>query len=150
MKYLQIKFCPHQYWWLELEITDKILSTPILVWTEFYLQIFHHFFIFLKFYHYNICHFDLAKPNWWAFKLGETAVLGMQLVFFCSAFCMVSVNFDVCSIDFVMLLLNGVPFSIFVLIRDYCTHLAWMDFLMPQLCCPVSFKINMLLLNSVL
>ena len=46
------------------------------------------------------------------------------------------VNFDVCSIDFVMLLLNGVPFLIFVLIRDYCTHLAWMDFLMPQLCCP--------------
>ena len=49
---------------------------------------------------------------------------------------MINVNFDVCSIDFVMLLLNGVPFSIFVLIHDYCTHLAWMDFLMPQLCCP--------------
>ena len=47
-----------------------------------------------------------------------------------------SLNFDVCSIDFAMLLLNGVSVSIFVLIRDYCTHLAWMDFLMLQLCCP--------------
>ena len=35
-----------------------------------------------------------------------------------------SVNFNVCSIDFVMLLLNGVPFSIFVLMRDYCTALS--------------------------
>ena len=41
-----------------------------------------------------------------------------------------------------MLLLNGVPFSIFVLTRDYCTHLAWMDILMLQLCCPVSFEFD--------
>ena len=63
---------------------------------------------------------------------------GIFLVLFSA---LASVNFDVCSIDFVMLLSNGVPFSIFVLIRDYCAHLAWMDFLMPQLCCPVSFEI---------
>ena len=34
------------------------------------------------------------------------------------------VNFDVCSIAFVMCLLNGVPFSIFVLMRDYFTPLS--------------------------
>ena len=33
-------------------------------------------------------------------------------------------NFDVCSIDFVTYFLNGVPLSIFVLIRDYCTPLS--------------------------
>ena len=54
---------------------DRILSANISSFSNF-----------LKFYHYNICHFGLAKPNWWAFKLGETAVLGMQVVFFCSAF----------------------------------------------------------------
>ena len=32
-------------------------------------------------------------------------------------------NFDVCSIAIVMYLLNGVPFSIFVLIHDYYTPL---------------------------
>ena len=69
---------------------------------------------------------------------------GFLLFFFVLLSALASVNFDVCSIDFVMLLLNGVPFSIFVLIRDYCTHLAWMDFLMPQLCCPFSFAINLL------
>ena len=57
-------------------------------------------------------------------------------IFFVLLSALASVNFDVCLIDFVMLLLNGVRFSIFVLIRDYCTHLTWMDFLMPQLCCP--------------
>ena len=36
--------------------------------------------------------------------------------FFVLLSALASVNFDVCSIDFVMLLLNGVPFSIFVLI----------------------------------
>ena len=36
---------------------------------------------------------------------------------------MSSVNFDVFLIAFVMYLLNGVPFSIFVLIRGYCTPL---------------------------
>ena len=59
-----------------------------------------------------------AKPNLGALKLGETAVLGMQLViFFCSLLlAWPFVNFDVCSIAFVMYLLNGVPFSIFTLI----------------------------------
>ena len=33
-------------------------------------------------------------------------------------------SFDVCSIAYVMYLLNGVSFSIFVLIRDYCTLLS--------------------------
>ena len=33
------------------------------------------------------------------------------------------VNFDVCSTALVMYLLNGVPFPIFVLIRDYCIPL---------------------------
>ena len=35
-------------------------------------------------------------------------------IFFVLLSALASVNFDVCSIDFVMLLLNGVPFSIFV------------------------------------
>ena len=34
-------------------------------------------------------------------------------IFFVLLSALASVNFDVCSIDFVMLLLNGVPFSIF-------------------------------------
>ena len=34
------------------------------------------------------------------------------------------VNFSVCSIAFVMHLLNGVPFSIFILVRDYYTSLS--------------------------
>ena len=34
------------------------------------------------------------------------------------------VNFNVCSIAFVMYLLNGVLFSVFVLVRDYCTPLS--------------------------
>ena len=37
---------------------------------------------------------------------------------------MSSVNFDVFLIAFVMYLLNGVPFSIFVLKRGYCTPLS--------------------------
>ena len=64
-------------------------------------------------------------------------------IFFVLLSALASVNFNVCSIDFVMLLLNGVPLLIFVLIRDCCTHLAWMDFLMPQLCGPFfDFHIN--------
>ena len=33
--------------------------------TEFYLQIFNHFFVvfLLNFYYCNICHFGFAKPN---------------------------------------------------------------------------------------
>ena len=37
---------------------------------------------------------------------------------------MSSVNFDVCSIAFVMYLLNDVSLLIFVLIRNYCTQLS--------------------------
>ena len=37
---------------------------------------------------------------------------------------MSSVNFDVGSIPFAVYFLNGVPFSIFVLICDYCTPLS--------------------------
>ena len=47
-----------------------------------------------------------------SFKIGETAVLSMQLIisfFFCLLLVMSSVNFDVCSIAFVMYLLNSVP-----------------------------------------
>ena len=32
-------------------------------------------FFFRKFYRGNLCHFGPAKPNWWALKLSETAVL---------------------------------------------------------------------------
>ena len=81
-----------------------------------YLIIFLNFFSeVLSLY----CHFGLSKPNWWALKLGEIAVLGMQLgisllcLFVCLFVLLLalsSVNFDVCWIDFVMLLLNGVPF----------------------------------------
>ena len=49
----------------------------------------------------------------------------MQLVIFCSLLlALSSVNFDVCLIGFVMYFLDGVPFSIFSLIRDYCTPLS--------------------------
>ena len=61
-------------------------------------------------------------------KIRRNSCLRHATGIFCSVFVLLSalasVNFDVCSIDFVMLLLNGVTFSIFVLIRDYCTHLA--------------------------
>ena len=33
------------------------------------------------------------------------------------------------------------PFQFFFL-RDYCTHLAWMDFLMPELSCPFYFELD--------
>ena len=58
----------------------------------------------------------------------STAVLGMQLVIFCQILVMFYVNFDVCSIAFVVYLLNGVPFSIFVLIREFCTPLSLVGF----------------------
>ena len=50
----------------------------------------------------------------------------MQLaISFLSAFSNMScVNFDVCSIAFVMYLLDGVHLSIFILIRDYYTPLS--------------------------
>ena len=51
------------------------------------------------------------------------------------------VNFNVCSITFVINLLNGVPLSIFVLICDYCTPLSFGGFQMPQLRCP--FLLNL-------
>ena len=53
----------------------------------------------------------------------------LQLIFCSLLLAFSSVNFDVCSIAFVMYLLNGVPFSIFVLIRDYCTLLSLDGFL---------------------
>ena len=43
-------------------------------------------------------------------------------IFFVLLSALASVNFDVCLIDFVMLLLNGVPFSIFVLISKLRCH----------------------------
>ena len=48
----------------------------------------------------------------------------MQEVFFCLLLVMSSVNFDVCSIVFVMYFLIGAPFSNFVLLRDYCIPLS--------------------------
>ena len=64
--------------------------------------------------------------------LGETAVLGMQLVFFVLLSALASVNFDVCSIDFVMLLLNGVPFSIFVLKQETIRTINYNCFACPE------------------
>ena len=86
--------------------------------TEFYLQISNHFlgevfFFFRKFYDSNICHFGPAKPNWWALKLGETAVIGMQLIIFCLLLVISAANFDVCSIAFVVYLLNVPLFNFF-------------------------------------
>ena len=64
--------------------------------------------------------------------LGETAVLGMQLVFFVLLSALASVNFGVCSIDFVMLLLNGVPFSIFVLKQETIRTINYNCFACPE------------------
>ena len=58
---------------------------------------------------------SLLKINLIKNKLGETAVFGMHLVFFCLILAMFCVNFDVCSICFVMYLLNSVSFSIFIM-----------------------------------
>ena len=96
------------------------------MWQNFickYLIIFLTKFFFRKFYRSNICHFGPATPNWWALKLGETAVLGMQLVIFLSAFSNNCCEFGVCSIAFVMYLLN-VPLFNFVLVHNYCTPLS--------------------------
>ena len=60
---------------------------------------------------------------------------------------MSSVNFDVSSIAFVIYLLNGVSFSNFVLIRDYCTHVARIDLLMLQLCGPFQWRIQKILVG---
>ena len=70
-------------------------------------------------------------------------------ILFCLLLAMSFVNVDVCLIAFAMYLLNGVSFSIFVLIRDYCTPLG-LDgfpnatfFCFPMLCCPFRLrKIN--------
>ena len=45
----------------------------------------------------------------------------LKFFFFCLILGMSYVNFDVFSIAFKMYLINGVLFSVFVLIRDYCT-----------------------------
>ena len=54
---------------------------------------------------------------------------------------MSSVNFDVCSIAFVMYLLNGVPLSIFVLIRDYCTPFSLDGFPNATILLPLSLNL---------
>ena len=53
---------------------------------------------------------------------------------------MSAVNFDVCSIDFIMYLLSGVPLSIFVLIRDYCTPFSLDGFPNATTLLSLSFK----------
>ena len=50
------------------------------------------------------------------------------------------VNFDVCLIAFVMYLLNGVPFSMFALIRDYYTPLSLGGFPNATTLLSLSFK----------
>ena len=50
------------------------------------------------------------------------------------------VIFDVCSIAFVMYLLNSVPLLIFVLIRDYCTPLRLDGFHNATISLSLSFK----------
>ena len=52
------------------------------------------------------------------------------------------VNFDVCSIAFVMYLVNGVPFSIFVLIRDFCTLLSLDEFPNATTLLSLSFELQ--------
>ena len=70
----------------------------------------------------------------------------MQLVnFFCLILAMSFVKFDVCSIVFVMYLLNGVPFSIFVLKRDYCTPLSLNGFPNATTLLSLSFEFIVLL-----
>ena len=66
----------------------------------------------------------------------------MQLVICCLFLFLAlsSVNFDVCSIDIVMYLLNGVPFSMFVLMRDYCTSLSLYGFPNATTLLSLSFK----------
>ena len=78
-------------------------------------------------------------------KIGETAVFGMQvIILFCLLVVISSVNFDVCLISFVMNLLNGVPLSIFVLIRDYCTPLSMDGF--PNATCLLSLSFDFFIL----
>ena len=62
-----------------------------------------------------------------------------KTIFFCVLLVMSSVNFDVCSIAFVVYLLNGV-LSIFVLIRNYCTPLSLDGFFNATTLLSLSFK----------
>ena len=65
----------------------------------------------------------------------------MQVViFFGGGLVMSSANFDVCSIAFVMHLLNGVSFSTFLLIRDYCTPLSLDGFPYATILLSLSFE----------
>ena len=57
-------------------------------------------------------------------------------------------NFDVCLIAFVMYLSNGVPFSIFVLTRDYCTPLSLDGFPNAPTLLSLSFELNLLKYSS--
>ena len=54
----------------------------------------------------------------------QQSVSPVNRFFFGLILAMSCVNFDVCSIALVMYLLNGVPFPIFVLIRDYFAPLS--------------------------
>ena len=75
-------------------------------------MIFLKTFFFRKFYHCNISHFGLAIRR----NSCRRHATGIFFFFFYSLLlALSSVNFDVCSTDFVMYLLNGVPFLIFVL-----------------------------------
>ena len=58
------------------------------------------------------------------------------------------VNFNVCSIAFVMYLLNGVPFLIFVLTHDYCTALSLDGFADATTLFSLSFVTNQLGVNT--
>ena len=68
-----------------------------------------------------------------------------RLLFFVSFFCLLlvmsSVNFDVCSIAFLMYLLNVVPFSISVLIHDYSTPLCLDGFPNATILLSLSFEL---------
>ena len=82
---------------------------------------------------------NLSQPTF-LIKLRIKTKIEKGTLFFCLLLVMSSVIFDVCSIAFV------VPFSIFVLICDYCTPLSLKGFPMLQLCCP--FLLNLKLSNE--
>ena len=65
------------------------------------------------------------------------------------------VNFDVCSTAFVLHLLNGVPFSNFVFIGDYCTPLSLDGFpnatsLLSLSFCTAKLKMKLDTINTVM
>ena len=81
-------------------------------------------------------------------------LLTSLLFFFVLRLALSSMNFDVCSIDFVMLLLNGVLFSIIFLYVITALHSARKNFLMLQLCCPflsnqTYFEVSLFILKNI-